>query len=161
MTMRTTVLLLLLSIAHLSYSQQRRQWCYNSTINVKDPRVGQYMQLALPYDFEHNEANFDYVLDSAASMVNNLKGYVFAIESHSDCRSDSLYNYQVTQHKADRICALMHNTQKLNNLVCLGKGETQPISGCRCERRIISKVCTEEEYQLDRRIILRIIDKMP
>jgi hypothetical protein len=85
------------------------------------------------------------------------------LESHTDCRADSLYNIKSIP-KTCRFCGVISNQTGIDSarLVSRGYGENQlAVERCKCEgpnEREQGQKCTEEEHQLNRRTTVQILD---
>jgi len=101
------------------------------------------------------------LLDSFVSIIKKYPDYLFSIEEHTDCRSDSLYNRTVSQRYSDsfRVFIISRGIDS-SRIKAIGKGEDELlITKCKCEESDIYAICTEQEHQQNRRIVLRIIGK--
>ncbi len=101
------------------------------------------------------------ILDSLVIFLNK---YPVTIElaSHTDCRSDSLYNRGLSQRRADSAVAyLVRHGIDSSRFISVGYGEDSlAIKKCACEgpnAREQGLRCTEEEHQLNRRTTVKVL----
>lgn len=100
-----------------------------------------------------------FFLDDVLKWKPAIDSFILLFEVHSDCRSESSYNLQFTQRKADSIVAYMK--RKCHDSIAVigkGMGESQLVNDCKCEGEI-RVPCSEERHQENRRIVFRIIGR--
>ncbi|MFI5221322.1 MAG: OmpA family protein [Bacteroidia bacterium] len=128
---------------------------------MRNPKPGQLALIDIYFYLDKSDLQGEIkkVLDSVSYFISNYPKHYFAIETHTDCRGDSIYNLGLSQRRADSICAYIHRKHDVKNLKCIGKGESDPVNNCRCEGSYESKRCTEEEHQQNRRTVLKVVKK--
>lgn len=156
--MKTTLLILLILAGTLLKSQR-----LHYHMDTADAKVGEYVyyhpdgcrdRLIRPTDA--------MLLDSFVSIIKKYPNYLFSIEEHTDCRSDSLYNRTVSQRYSDsfRVYIISRGVDG-SRIKAIGKGEDELlITKCKCDKSDIYAICTESEHQQNRRIVFRIIGKL-
>src|SRR5690349_10962536 len=78
------------------------------------------------YSEEEKIYELDPYYDSLAAFINKYPLNIFAIESHTDCRADSLYNRGLSQRRADTTRAmLVRHGADGSRLFAFGKGEDE------------------------------------
>lgn len=144
---KNVIFVFFLLAAQFCFGQNEVQLFSNSTIDLNNPQIGQSANLEIEWEVCTGRvlrpSSFpDY--DSIAEFIHRFPKICFIIESHTDCRSDSIYNIELTRRRADSICAYIHRRHNLSNVKCIGKGENEPLNDCRCESNFISRRCMEE-----------------
>lgn len=78
--------------------------------------------------------------------------------SHTDCRSPIKYNLTLSENRAKSATSYLveHGVNKAN-IKAKGYGESQLINDCACENGKVSRVCSEEEHQVNRRTEIKIL----
>lgn len=100
------------------------------------------------------------ILDTLVNTLNKYPKIKIEIGSHTDCRSDSTYNLQLSARRAQSVVNyLIEKKISKARLEAKGYGESRPVNGCSCEGTVILKNCTEEEHQLNRRTTFKILSK--
>lgn len=100
------------------------------------------------------------ILDSLIDVLNKYPRIMIELGSHTDCRSDSSYNLDLSQRRADSAVAyIIKGGIDSVRLIAKGYGESQLVNDCACEGRYMKRQCTEEEHQMNRRTTVRILDK--
>ncbi|MCB0737723.1 MAG: OmpA family protein [Bacteroidetes bacterium] len=99
------------------------------------------------------------VLDSLARILTIHSYLVVELSSHTDCRGDSAYNYNLSQQRA-KSCVdyLVSKGIEKDRLVAQGYGETKLLNNCACEQEGDPGYdCTEEQHQRNRRTSFTIL----
>lgn len=95
------------------------------------------------------------ILDSLVKTLNENPNITIELSSHTDSRSDSAYNLDLSQRRAQSVVDyLISKNIDADRLVAKGYGETRLLNGC-----ADGIDCTEEEHQLNRRTELRILSE--
>lgn len=99
------------------------------------------------------------ILDTIVILMNKYPKIRLELGSHTDCRSDSIYNQGLSQRRADSAVAyIVRNNIDSARLVAKGYGESQLVNDCACEGSYVKKRCNEEEHQLNRRTTFKLLD---
>ncbi|MDL5046714.1 OmpA family protein [Oscillatoria amoena NRMC-F 0135] len=139
-------------------SQRTSDSLYNPFNN---PKVGDYLTIPILWGCSPN-INPDVAKNLDEHVITVIKNYpnlIFRLESHSDCRADSAYNRDFTQRRAEIMMEYLIDQQvDTSRIKTVGIGEDNLfIKKCNCELSDYERKCTEAEYQLNRRTVLRII----
>ncbi len=99
------------------------------------------------------------ILDTMVALLNKYPRIRVELGSHTDCRSDSIYNQALSQRRADSAVAyiISHGIDSAR-LVAKGYGESALVNDCACEGQVVKRVCNEDEHQLNRRTTFRLLD---
>ncbi len=108
-------------------------------------------------NFENSKFN---ILPDAAIELNKLAGTIskyptakFEILSHTDSRGDADANKALAQKRAQKIADyLVSKGIAKTRMKATGVGESQPLNGC-----VDGVICTEGEYQRNRRIEFKVL----
>jgi peptidoglycan-associated lipoprotein len=93
------------------------------------------------------------VLDSLIIILKQNPGVAVEIASHTDSRSDSAYNFTLSQKRAQTcVDYLIGRGISKDRLAAVGYGESRPVNNC-----TDGVPCTEEQHQQNRRTSFRII----
>lgn len=100
------------------------------------------------------------ILDTLILTLNKYPKIKIEIGSHTDCRSDSTYNQQLSARRAQSVVDYLIE-KKINKarLEAKGYGESRLVNDCACEGTVSTRICTEEEHQLNRRTTFKILSK--
>ncbi|MFI5220756.1 MAG: OmpA family protein [Bacteroidia bacterium] len=99
------------------------------------------------------------VLDSVVIWMNTYPKLRIVLGSHTDCRSDSVYNMGLSQRRADSaVNYIVSKGIDRERIVARGYGETMLVNDCACEGSWIKRKCTEEEHQMNRRTTIQVLD---
>ncbi len=99
------------------------------------------------------------ILDTLVLLLNKYPKIKIEIGSHTDCRSDSTYNKQLSLRRAQSVVDYLIEKQiKPVRLEAMGYGESRLVNDCGCEGLLVS-TCSEEEHQKNRRTTVRILSK--
>lgn len=104
-----------------------------------------------PIYFGYNSAKVESVsyeeLDKVANLLLEHSTWKLIIESHSDDRGSDSYNLKLSEKRAASTKEYLIKNKLIdsNRIICKGFGETKPLIDC------LTKECTEEEYQINRR----------
>ena len=80
------------------------------------------------------------------------------IASYTDCQGNDGYNLELSQRRANHIQDfLIENDIPLNQIRAIGYGETRPVITCLCTGKS-KQPCREVDHQINRRVVLRLID---
>lgn len=127
-----------------------------------------------PFDFKHiftlegiyydlDKANLrprsKEILDTIVQLMNRYPKIRLEMGSHTDCRSDSIYNMGLSQRRADSaVNYIVSQGIDRERLIAKGYGESMLVNDCACEGTWIKKKCTEEEHQMNRRTTFKLLD---
>ncbi|MFN6081195.1 MAG: OmpA family protein [Bacteroidota bacterium] len=112
------------------------------------------------YDLDKANIRADaaIILDTVVYLLNRYPKIRLELGSHTDCRSDSLYNKDLSQRRADSAVAyIVSRGIDKERLVAAGYGESQLVNDCECEGKYVKRVCSEEEHQMNRRTTIRLL----
>lgn len=100
------------------------------------------------------------ILDTLVLLLNKYPKIKIEIGSHTDCRSDSSYNKQLSSRRAQSVVDYLIEKQiKPARLEAMGYGETRLVNDCGCEGTVITRNCSDEEHQKNRRTTFKILSK--
>lgn len=92
-------------------------------------------------------------LDRLVRVMNTYPTMVISAESHTDIRGSTIYNEQLSQRRADSMIAyVISKGIPASRISSIGKGENEPAIIC-------DQGCTEDEHQLNRRSVFRIVSR--
>jgi outer membrane protein OmpA-like peptidoglycan-associated protein len=93
-------------------------------------------------------------LDILVGFLSTNIGVKIEIASHTDSRSQDIYNLKLSQKRADEVVAyLVAKGIDQSRLVAKGYGETKLVNNCTNDTK-----CSEEEHQMNRRTEFKILD---
>lgn len=99
------------------------------------------------------------VLDTIVQLMNRYPKIRLELGSHTDCRSDSIYNMGLSQRRADSaVNFIVSKGIDPERLIAKGYGETKLVNDCACEGSWVKRKCTEEEHQMNRRTTFKLLD---
>lgn len=113
------------------------------------------------YDLDKANIRSDaaLILDTMVTLLNKYPKIRIELGSHTDCRSDSAYNQDLSQRRADSAVAyIVRHGIDSARLIAKGYGEAKLVNDCACEGSYVKRKCTEEEHQLNRRTTFRLLD---
>lgn len=159
--MRIKVLLGIVFISfQLSAQEMGRQ------ADVHNPKAGDYfwVQGYLPdwcsWSLRPDLAHY---LDDYIDTLKKLPDWKFRLEVHTDCRASTAYNDTFSQARADTLLNFMLSRGFPDwRIEAKGMGERMLYhEQCSCELTDPgNRVCTEREHQLNRRLIIRLVEKI-
>lgn len=92
-------------------------------------------------------------LDRLVSVMSQYPTMVISAESHTDIRGGDVYNKQLSQRRADSMRDyVISRGIDASRISSIGKGESEPAVDCGAN-------CTEDEHQLNRRSVFRIVSQ--
>lgn len=134
-------------------------------VDYRNPKAGDYLlfedfiTFGCPPDIKPQAQVLDDILDS----LKLLGGWKLRLEVHTDCRASTEYNDTLSQVRADSIRAyFISKGFPAWRLEAKGMGERMLyVSKCSCDRTDPgNQVCQEKEHQLNRRTLIRLVEKM-
>lgn len=91
-------------------------------------------------------------LDKVVALMNEYPEMVVELNSYADCRATKAFNLTLSDKRAKASVAYIKTKiNKPERIYGQGFGEENPINNCGCEDEILTKICSEEEYQKSRR----------
>lgn len=91
-------------------------------------------------------------LDKVVALMNEYPEMVVELSSYTDCRDTKAFNLALSDKRAKASAAYIKSKiSKPQRISGRGYGEENPINDCGCEDKIMTRACTEEEYQKSRR----------
>jgi peptidoglycan-associated lipoprotein len=88
------------------------------------------------------------ILDTLVVLLKKYPKIKIEIGSHTDCRSDSSYNKDLSSRRAQSVVDYLIEKQiKPARLEAMGYGETRLVNDCGCEGTAVTRNCSEEEHQ--------------
>lgn len=100
-------------------------------------------------------------LDSLLNIYLRYKSLIIGVYGHSDCRQREKYNFELSLKRAENVRSyLVSKGMNSNNIVVTGYGSLKPVNGCDCDKHKNWK-CTEEEYQLNNRVVIDLLSVCP
>ena len=112
------------------------------------------------YDLDKWEIRPDAAqeLDKLLALFKMYPDLKIELRSHTDCRSSALSNQILSDRRAKRAAEyLVSKGVKNSQITGRGYGEKLLVNNCSCEDNNISKPCSEEEHQLNRRTEIVIL----
>jgi outer membrane protein OmpA-like peptidoglycan-associated protein/tetratricopeptide (TPR) repeat protein len=96
-------------------------------------------------------------LDKIVTLLQENPDIIIELSSHTDCRASYQYNMTLSDNRA-KASAEYIITKGISRERITGKGygETKLVNDCACEGKEISRVCTEEEHQANRRTEFKV-----
>ncbi|MFN9519478.1 MAG: OmpA family protein, partial [Bacteroidota bacterium] len=99
------------------------------------------------------------VLDTIVVLLSKYPKIRLELGSHTDCRSDSVYNRGLSQRRADSAVAyIVRQGVDSLRLIARGYGESMLVNDCACEGGVVKRRCSEEEHQMNRRTTFKLLD---
>lgn len=123
-----------------------------------------------PTEFQLEDIYYDldkyYIRDDAAKTLDELSQILkkypslkIELGSHTDCRNSKKYNLWLSQKRADAaISYLVCKGIDACRLVATGYGESKLVNDCECEGNEVSRDCSDDEHQANRRTTVSILD---
>lgn len=91
-------------------------------------------------------------LDKIVNLMVENPDIIIELSSHTDCRASYKYNMTLSDNRAKASADyIISKGISVARITGKGYGETKLVNDCACEDKIISRVCTEEEHQANRR----------
>lgn len=91
-------------------------------------------------------------LDKIVTLMTENPDIIIELSSHTDCRASYKYNMTLSDNRAKASAGyIISKGVSVARITGKGYGETKLVNDCACEDKIISRVCTEEEHQANRR----------
>lgn len=98
------------------------------------------------------------ILDTVVYLLNHYPKIRLELGSHTDCRADSAHNRDLAQRRADSAVAyIVTRGIDAERLVAKGYGESSLVNDCGCEGKFVTRHCTEEEHQMNRRTTIKLL----
>lgn len=141
---------------------------YKFSIKMKKIEIGKDLGEILQinpiyFDFDKSTIRKDAAieLDKIVEIMNKYPNMIIELSSHTDCRGSSIYNLKLSDRRA-KVSANYIKTRISNPTRISGEGfgEKKLIVKCQaCGGGRLSKKCTEEDHQKNRRTEFKIIRK--
>lgn len=91
-------------------------------------------------------------LDKIVNLMTENPDIIIELSSHTDCRASFKYNMTLSDNRAKASAGyIVSKGVSITRITGKGYGETKLVNDCACEDKVISRVCTEEEHQANRR----------
>ncbi len=91
-------------------------------------------------------------LDKIVTLMQENPDIIIELSSHTDCRASFQYNMTLSDNRAKASANyIVSKGINLNRITGKGYGETKLVNDCACEGKQVSRTCTEEEHQANRR----------
>lgn len=91
-------------------------------------------------------------LDKIVKVMNEYPSMVVELGSHTDCRSSKAFNMKLSDKRAKASAAYIKaRISKPERIYGKGYGEAKLINDCGCEGKVVTRNCSEEEHQQNRR----------
>jgi outer membrane protein OmpA-like peptidoglycan-associated protein len=91
-------------------------------------------------------------LNKIIKVMNEYPNMVVELGSHTDCRSSKAFNLKLSDNRAKASATYIKaRISKPERIYGRGYGESKLINDCSCEDKIVSRNCSEEEHQENRR----------
>ncbi|MCU0442401.1 MAG: OmpA family protein [Bacteroidia bacterium] len=96
-------------------------------------------------------------LDKIVKMMQDNPDIVIELSSHTDCRSSYQYNLKLSDNRAKSSAAyIVSKGISENRITGKGYGESMLVNDCGCENGKITRVCSEDEHQANRRTEFKV-----
>lgn len=96
-------------------------------------------------------------LDKIVKLMNENPDIIIELSSHTDCRASYQYNMTLSDNRAKSSAAyIISKGVSSDRITGKGYGETKLVNDCACEGKEVSRVCTEEEHQANRRTEFKV-----
>lgn len=103
--------------------------------------------------------NFTRILLQFRSMklMQNNPDIIIELSSHTDCRASFQYNMTLSDNRAKSSAAyIISKGIASNRITGKGYGETKLVNDCGCEGKKITRTCSEQEHQTNRRTEFKV-----
>jgi outer membrane protein OmpA-like peptidoglycan-associated protein len=91
-------------------------------------------------------------LDKIVKLMLDNPDIVIELSSHTDCRASYIYNMTLSDNRAKSSASyIIGKSIPGNRITGKGYGETKLVNDCACEGKVVSRTCSEEEHQANRR----------
>lgn len=91
-------------------------------------------------------------LDKIVKVMNEYPNMVVELGSHTDCRSSKAFNMKLSDKRAKASATYIKaKITKPERIYGKGYGEAKLINDCGCEGKVVTRNCSEEEHQQNRR----------
>jgi peptidoglycan-associated lipoprotein len=96
-------------------------------------------------------------LDKIVKLMIDNPDIIIELSSHTDCRASFKYNMTLSDNRAKSSATyIISKGIASNRITGKGYGETMLVNDCACEGKIVSKTCSEEEHQANRRTEFKV-----
>lgn len=91
-------------------------------------------------------------LDKIVKMMQDNPDIIIELSSHTDCRASFQYNMTLSDNRAKASAEyIISKGIAKERITGKGYGETKLVNDCSCEGKSVSRTCTEDEHQANRR----------
>lgn len=91
-------------------------------------------------------------LDKIVKLMQENPDIIIELSSHTDCRASFQYNMTLSDNRAKASAEyIISKGISKERITGKGYGETKLVNDCACEGKVVSRPCTEEEHQANRR----------
>jgi outer membrane protein OmpA-like peptidoglycan-associated protein len=91
-------------------------------------------------------------LDKIVTLMLENPDIIIELSSHTDCRASYQYNMTLSDNRAKASANyIISKGIKPERITGKGYGETKLVNDCGCEGKQVTRTCTEEEHQANRR----------
>jgi outer membrane protein OmpA-like peptidoglycan-associated protein len=91
-------------------------------------------------------------LDKIVKLMQDNPDIIIELSSHTDCRASYQYNMTLSDNRAKSSAAyIVSKGITKERITGKGYGETKLVNDCGCEGKIITRTCSEQEHQANRR----------
>ena len=97
-------------------------------------------------------------LDKLLAIFRTYPDIKVELRSHTDCRASAQYNLALSDKRAKSAASYLISKGAMEaQVVGKGYGEKELVNDCACEGVLISRVCSEQEHQVNRRTEIKIL----
>ena len=98
-------------------------------------------------------------LDKIVQIMNDNPTIKIELGSHTDCRSSFDYNMKLSDRRAKSSAEyIRERISAPERIYGKGFGESELVNDCGCEGKIVTRNCSEEEHQMNRRTEFKIVE---
>lgn len=136
-------------------SSKERDYDYLRDFELEEIVIGKAIKIENIY-FDLGKYNIRKTaaieLDKIVKLMQENPDIVIELSSHTDCRASFKYNMTLSDNRAKASAGyiISKGIQK-ERIVGKGYGETKLVNDCGCEGKKITRVCSENEHQANRR----------
>lgn len=96
-------------------------------------------------------------LDKIVRLMTENPDIIIELSSHTDCRASYQYNMTLSDNRAKSSASyIVSKGIAVERITGKGYGETKLVNDCACEGKQVSRVCTEQEHQANRRTEFKV-----
>lgn len=136
-------------------SSVEREFDYLRDLELEEIVIGKAIKIENIY-FDLGKYNIRKTaaveLDKIVRLMQENPEIVIELSSHTDCRASYQYNMTLSDNRAKASAEyIITKGIPKERIVGKGYGETKLVNDCECEGKSISRACSEDEHQANRR----------